>query len=88
MNMNTGMLGPYADFLDPQYWMQVLPVSLDMIPASLGMATGSPYLILGLPEQLNQSMHVSAMDLQTLPGGIEYLSWLISAFLQAFGVYV
>ena len=85
--MNANALGPYADFLDPQFLIQSPLISLDMIPPSIGISMGSPYSILGLPEQINQSLHVSMMDMQTLPGGIDYLNWLISTFLQSFGIY-
>ncbi|MDY7018139.1 MAG: hypothetical protein SVK44_08020 [Nitrospirota bacterium] len=85
--MGANALGPYADFLSPQFLMQSVPISLDMVPPSINIASGSPYALFGLPEQFMQSMHVAMMDLQTLPGGIDYLSWLISTFLQAFGIY-
>jgi hypothetical protein len=85
--MDANALGPYTDSLSTQSLMQSVPISLDMIPPSINISLGSPYSLLGLPEQFTQSMHVSMMDIQTLPGGIDYLSWLISTFLQSFGIY-
>jgi len=75
------------DFLSPTYLVDNVSLNLvGMVPLIAKLLGGFVSAIPGLPAQSANSFALSPMLIDTLPGGLDYLAWISSAFLDIFGL--
>jgi len=75
------------DYISPDYLINNVSLNLiTTLPASFDFASGWVYALIGLPEQINNSLSLSPMLSATLDGGMDYLSWLVATSLESIGL--
>lgn len=75
------------EYLSPNYLIDNVSLNvLGMIPPMSNILSGWVYGIIGLPQQISNSFSLSPMLSNTLDGGVEYLSWLASTYLDIVGL--